>query len=40
MDFVRQNPLYYEVLEGLKEGEKVVTSSYDNYVDYDKLNLE
>jgi len=36
----RQNPLYYEVLEGLKEGEKVVTSSYDNYVDYDKLNLE
>lgn len=36
----RQNPLYYEVLEGLKQGEKVITSSYDNYVDYDKLIFE
>jgi len=36
----RQNPLYYEVLEGLKEGEKVVTSSYDNYVDYNKLSIQ
>jgi len=36
----RQNPLYYEVLEGLTPGEKVVTSSYDNYVDYEKLVLE
>ena len=36
----RQNPLYYEVLEGLKEGEKVITSSYDNYVEYDKLNIQ
>jgi HlyD family secretion protein len=36
----RQNPLYYEVLEGLKAGEKVVTSSYDNYVDYDRLILQ
>ncbi|MFH1194908.1 MAG: efflux RND transporter periplasmic adaptor subunit [bacterium] len=36
----RQNPQYYEVLEGLKEGEKVVTSSYDNYVDYEKLVLQ
>lgn len=36
----RQNPLYYEVLEGLKESEKVITSSYDNYVEYDKLNIQ
>ncbi len=36
----RQNPLYYEVLEGLNPGEKVVTSSYDNYTEYDKLIIE
>lgn len=33
----RQNPQYYEVLEGLKAGEKVITSSYDNYGDCDVL---
>lgn len=29
----RQNPQHYEILEGLKEGEKVIISSYDNYQD-------
>ena len=29
----RQNPDYYEVLSGLKPGDKIVTSSYDNYGD-------
>ena len=33
----RQNPQYYEVLEGLEPGEKVITSSYDNYGDSDIL---
>jgi HlyD family secretion protein len=33
----RQNPLYYEVLEGLEPGEKVITSSYDNYGDAEEL---
>lgn len=33
----RQNPQYYEVLEGLEPGEKVVTSSYDTYGDSDVL---
>jgi HlyD family secretion protein len=33
----RQNPQYYEVLEGLEPGEKVITSSYDNYGDSDVL---
>lgn len=33
----RQNPQYYEVLEGLEPGEKVITSSYDNYGDADVL---
>ena len=33
----RQNPQFYEVLEGLAPGEKVITSSYDNYGDSDIL---
>lgn len=33
----RQNPQFYEVLEGLEPGEKVITSSYDNYGDSDVL---
>ena len=33
----RQNPQAFELLEGLKEGEKVITSSYDNYRDVEKL---
>ncbi|XOV91745.1 MAG: efflux RND transporter periplasmic adaptor subunit [Bacteroidota bacterium] len=33
----RQNPQYYEVLEGLEEGERVVTSSYDVFGDNEKL---
>lgn len=33
----RQNPDYFEVLTGLIPGDKVVTSSYDNYGDVDKL---
>ena len=33
----RQNPRYYEVLEGLEPGEKVITSSYDSFGDCDVL---
>ena len=33
----RQNPQYYEVLEGLEPGEKVITSGYDNFGDSDVL---
>lgn len=33
----RQNPRFYEVLEGLQPGEKVVVSSYDGYDDKDRL---
>jgi HlyD family secretion protein len=36
----RQNPRYYEVLEGLEPGEKVIVSSYQNYSDHDKLILK
>ena len=33
----RQNPQFYEVLEGLKPGEKVITSGYDNFGDNEVL---
>lgn len=35
----RQNPQYYEVLEGLEPGEKVIISGYDNYGKNDVLIL-
>lgn len=35
-----QNPEYYEVLQGLKPGDKVVTSSYENYGDMGELVLK
>ncbi|WP_224998687.1 HlyD family efflux transporter periplasmic adaptor subunit [Cesiribacter sp. SM1] len=36
----RQNPEYYEVLSGLNPGDKVVTSSYENYRDMQELVLK
>lgn len=36
----RQNPQYYEVLEGLDPGEKVIISSYDNFGEHDVLMLK
>ena len=33
----RQNPQYYEVIDGLEAGERVITSSYDNFGDSDVL---
>ena len=36
----RQNPRFYEVLEGLAPGEKVITSSYDNFGDNEELILK
>lgn len=36
----RQNPQYYEVLDGLEAGEKVITSSYENYGETEKLILK
>ena len=33
----RQNPQFYEVLEGLEAGEKVITSGYDNFGDNEVL---
>jgi HlyD family secretion protein len=36
----RQNPDFYEVLSGLKPGDKVVTSSYENYGNMEELVLK
>ena len=36
----RQNPDYFEVLNGLRPGDKVITSSYDNFGDVDKLIIK
>jgi len=36
----RQNPDYYEVLSGLKPGDKVVTSSYENYENMEELVIK
>ena len=36
----RQNPDYFEVLEGLQAGDQVITSSYDTYGDAEKLVIQ
>lgn len=36
----RKNPKFYEVLDGLQDGEKVITSGYDLFGDNDKLILK
>ncbi|HEY1021297.1 MAG TPA: HlyD family efflux transporter periplasmic adaptor subunit [Flavisolibacter sp.] len=36
----RQNPDYYEVLSGLQPGDKVVTSSYENYGNMQELVIK
>lgn len=35
----RQNPQYYEVLEGLEPGERIITSTYKNFGNATKLKL-
>lgn len=35
----RENPYYYEILEGLKEGDRVITSSYDDYESIEEINI-
>ena len=36
----RQNPNYYEVVDGLNNGDVVITSSYENYGEKDELILK
>jgi len=36
----RENPFYYEVLEGLNEGDQIITSSYDEFEKVEEINIE
>lgn len=36
----RQNYRYYEVLEGLEPGERIITSSYSDFGDADKIIIK
>ncbi|MFO7924989.1 MAG: HlyD family efflux transporter periplasmic adaptor subunit [Bacteroidales bacterium] len=36
----RQNPRFYEVLDGVEPGERVIVSSYDNFGNVDRLVLK
>ena len=35
----RQNPSYYEVLEGLDAGEEIITSSYEAYKNFETITI-
>ncbi|MFC5045597.1 efflux RND transporter periplasmic adaptor subunit [Aquimarina hainanensis] len=36
----RENPFYYEVLEGLKEGDQVITSNYEDFLNIEQINIK
>ncbi|MDI1255456.1 MAG: HlyD family efflux transporter periplasmic adaptor subunit [Flavobacterium sp.] len=36
----RENPLYFEILNGLKPGEQVITSNYKNYSNVEVINIQ
>jgi len=36
----RENPFYYEVISGLKEGDKIITSNYDDFKEVEEVNIE
>ncbi|NVK53793.1 MAG: efflux RND transporter periplasmic adaptor subunit [Flavobacteriaceae bacterium] len=36
----RENPFYYEVLEGLQEGDKVIISNYDDFKEVQEINIQ
>jgi HlyD family secretion protein len=36
----RQNPMHYEITEGLQQGDEVIISSYETLGDYQRINLK
>ncbi|HRC33630.1 MAG TPA: HlyD family efflux transporter periplasmic adaptor subunit [Bacteroidia bacterium] len=40
MQVGRQNPDYYEILSGLKSGDKIITSSYETFGDMEELEIK
>ncbi|RMA64386.1 efflux RND transporter periplasmic adaptor subunit [Ulvibacter antarcticus] len=35
----RENPFYYEIMDGLQEGDKVIISSYDDFLDVEEITI-
>jgi HlyD family secretion protein len=40
VQFGRRNPEGIEVIGGLSEGDRVITSTYENYMDFDRIQLQ
>lgn len=40
IEIARENPSYYEVVSGLNEGEQVIVSSYQDFLNVDFLNIK
>ena len=40
VSFGRENPLYYEVISGLKKGDKVIVSDYTDFKNYEVLEIK
>lgn len=40
VSFGRENPLYYEVISGLKKGDKVIVSDYTDFKNYEVLDIK
>lgn len=36
----RENPFYYEVIEGLEAGDRVITSNYDDFKEVEEINIK
>ncbi len=36
----RENPFYYEIVDGLKEGDRIITSSYDDFENVEEVNIQ
>ena len=36
----RENHYYYEVIKGLQVGDRVITSSYDDFENIEEINIE
>ncbi|CAM1368914.1 efflux RND transporter periplasmic adaptor subunit [Tenacibaculum xiamenense] len=36
----RENPFYYEIISGLKQGDRVITSGYEDFKDVEEVNIK
>ena len=40
LSVARQNPLYYEVIDGLQPGDRVITAGYDAFGEAEEIRIE